>query len=113
MMTAKKDRKQIRISNTRLAKIRDEFRKLWFEAYRNRFHKLLEKRSQARLDEEKWKRAHRELNDLKKTSKSSILKCSECGTFSGDRIYVAEDDRWFCIKCYNGPYVPWSDIGDD
>ena len=112
-MVIKEDRKELCVSNPRLARIRNEFRKLWYRAFDSRYLELLDEINELYDDWEKRQQVRKNLNDLDEAMKSSTLKCSECGTFSGDRIYVAEDNRWFCIKCYNGPYVPWPDIGDD
>ncbi len=115
MMSMKKYR-EIKIKDSRLRKIRNEFRKLI---------NLECKKREVEIDNKKWaigkdsdgkyrpteedRKLIGQLNSqywaIESPRRRSIIRCNICHELESDRIYYPETGEWYCPDCYDKFYV--------
>ncbi len=102
-----RDKRRIIIKNPLLRNFRNNLRRLIIHAVYEEIHWL--NRSLIEYDHnypnlielEMRKRdlCHRKVIQLERSLSRSICECSACTKSGGDRVYIAEEDMWFCTDC--------------
>ena len=101
-----KDLRQIKLTRPRLIKIRNNFRELWKAAVEEKYGDLLDEKSKYDFDDEEWDKLEGKIQELARARNYSIIGCGMCGQRTGDRIYIAFYDNWFCLNCYRKRVKP-------
>ena len=110
-----KDKRVIKIKDPRLRKIRNEFRKLWFNWRDSIWDQLRGEMEKLRHDEEgkllgaddmgdkgtlkRFRSLQSKQQDLTMDFGISICKCPTCGQIDKDMYYNKTFDSWFCLDC--------------
>ena len=111
-----KKKRTIRITNSRLRKIRNSLREVLHLAESSVTNDLLEQRDNIQKSPHFWDENHpqyREMrkevqelasraNELSSAFNSSIVFCPVCMKIDKDMTYNPVLKEWFCIECYEG-----------
>jgi hypothetical protein len=110
-----KDKHVIKISNSRLRKIRNEFRLLWHTVLSSRLHKVNDELEKMKFDDTDGHRIlidernpenlkyYRSLQsvkaELRESIRMSICECASCGRADRDMYYNKTYNAWWCTDC--------------
>ncbi len=103
----------IRIKDPRLQKIRNEFRKLFWNATEQKIRELLNLINSASVSGSFWDESdplytslhyesmlhHIEQENLTIAQRDSITWCSVCDSFEKDMVYRPAHTMWMCTEC--------------
>jgi len=110
-----KNKKTIRIKNSKLQKIRNELRNIWFAAKSSQYRKYFDELETIEKTERGYWRKNfsprqrqraieltEKQRELDRLVNRSICKCPSCNASEKDMIYNRPLDMWYCTDCFQG-----------
>ena len=110
-----KDKRAIIIKDSKLQRIRNNFRSLFASAVNDRWNRLFDEMGKLRYTQEgvrrpiskfsadelvKFRALQKNQNELTGLLNRSICSCIVCGKGERDMVYNKPYNSWYCTECY-------------